>query len=110
MTGAGCVKTSDLSPAPKGTEIEHKSAADLEKEQMFSAAREYIKANSVAGMEVELKVLNQIENYALLEVTPINIETDIAQAVMEKVNGKWVCRDFGTALPGWEQRVPELFK
>jgi len=82
----------------------------LENEQMFSAAQSYIKRNSVEGMEIELKILKQIDNWTLLEVIPVNIETDNALIIMEKVEGDWLAREFGTILLGWEEKIPELFE
>ncbi len=84
--------------------------AQLEKEQMFEVATDYIKKYSVEDMEVELKVIKQLDKWALLEATPINIETDSVGVIIEKVDGIWVARDFGTILPDWEKKVPELFE
>ena len=82
----------------------------LEKEQMFEAATEYIKRYSAEGMEIELKIIKQLDKWALLKAIPITIETDNAGVVMEKVEGIWITRDFGTILPGWKEKVPELFE
>lgn len=87
-----------------------KDQAQLEKEQMFEAAREYIKKYSIEGAEFELRIIKQLDKWALLEAVPINFETDNVGVIMEKVEGKWVCRTFGTILPGWEEKVPELFE
>lgn len=84
--------------------------AEAEKEQMFEAARSYIKKYSVSGMEVELEIVKQLEKWALLEAVPITIETDNVLVVMEKVAGAWETRTFGTFLPGWKEKVPELFE
>jgi len=83
---------------------------DDQQEQMFAAAREYIKSYSVEGMEVDLSVIKQVDKWVMLEVVPINIETDTAVIILEKVGGKWEARDFGTYLPGWQEKVPELFE
>jgi len=94
--------------------IESKKQQQLgeeEKAQMFSAAREYIKGYSVKGLQVDLtivKVLN--DRWALLHGEPVNVETDSIGVVMEKVNGKWETKTFGTLLLEWKKKVPELFK
>lgn len=83
---------------------------EAEKAQMFTAAREYIKPDCAEGMEVDLKILKQLDSWVLLEIIPLNVETDNAAMVLEKVNGEWRPRDWGTILPGWRERVPELFE
>jgi hypothetical protein len=86
------------------------SEVQAEREQMFEAAREYIKPDAVEGMEVDLKILKQLDKWVLLEIIPLNVETDNAGMILEKVDGKWYPRDWGTILPGWRERVPELFE
>jgi hypothetical protein len=86
------------------------SDKDKEHEQMFSATREYIETVSVEGMEVDLEILKELDKWALLEATPITVETDKALVVLEKEGDLWTVRDFGTLLEGWEERLPELFK
>lgn len=76
---------------------------------MFLVAKEYIKKNSVAGFEFDLKVLKQLDKWALLEVIPINPPTDKAAVILEKVDNQWIPRAFGTIFPEWEKKAPELF-
>lgn len=90
--------------------FKEKDQAQLEKEQMFEAAREYIKKYSIEGAEFELRIIKQLDKWALLEAIPINFESDNVGVIMEKVEGKWICRTFGTILPGWKEKVPELFE
>lgn len=81
-----------------------------EKEQMFSAARELIMKYSVPDMEVELNLIKKVGNLALVEVIPLNTETDNVAVILEKVEGEWKARDFGTIFPEWEEKAPELFE
>lgn len=97
------------------TELEQKDKdlellEELQQEQMFASAREYIKQYSVEGMEVEFRIIKELENWALLEATPINVETDNVAVILEKIDGRWKTHTFGTILPGWKERVPELFE
>ena len=85
-------------------------ATEHEKEQMFEAARALIRKYWAEGMKVELKIIRKLDKWALLEAIPTTIKTDNAAVVMEKVGDKWVARDFGAILPGWKEKVPELFK
>ncbi|MFC1612706.1 DUF5665 domain-containing protein [Patescibacteria group bacterium] len=86
------------------------SVKKIEQEQMFESARAYIKKYSAEGMEVELSIINQVDKWAILQVVPVTIETDNASVIMEKVEGKWITREFGTFLsPEWMDKAPELF-
>lgn len=86
------------------------SLPNSEKEQMYLAAQSYIKANSVANLEFELKIIKIVNQWALLEAIPKDKATDNAGVIMEKVNNQWIPRAFGTIFPEWEKKVPELFK
>lgn len=91
----------------KKQELERSQA---EQNQLFSAAQNYIRKNSVVGFKFDLKVLKKLDKWALLEVIPINPPTDEAAIILEKVDSQWVARAFGTIFPEWEEKVPELFK
>ena len=81
--------------------------------QMLAAASNYVKANSVAGLTFDLKLLKQVNNYALLQVTPNGKwagQLDTVQVIVQKINGQWVGQNMGSSFPDEGQIVPELFK
>jgi hypothetical protein len=81
--------------------------------QMMAAARNYVKVHSAPGFTFELKLLKQVNNYALLGVEPTGKWAKLADpagVISQKIGGKWVPQDLGTDLVDWEERVPELFK
>ena len=82
-------------------------------QQMLAAARSFVKANSVPGITFDLKVIKQVNDYALLQVTPTGKwvdKTDPAGMILKKIEGKWTPMCLGTDLSDWEQKVPQLFK
>jgi len=107
ITG-GCIQKNTAEN--KSDDQSNYSFAHEEQEQMFATAREYIAQYSVPGMKVDLKIIKQLDKWALLNVVPLNVETDEAGMIMEKVDDKWEARAFGTIFPEWEKKIPELFK
>jgi|TARA_Y100000031_G_scaffold153457_1_gene198726 hypothetical protein len=94
----------------KSAEISKNDYVQTEQEKMFATAREYIAQYSTPGMKVDLKISRQLDKRVLLNVVPVNIETDEAGVIMEKVGNTWEGRAFGTIFPEWEEKVPDLFK
>lgn len=89
------------------------SSADSDYRQMLKAARTYVKANSVPGINFDLKVIKQVDNHALLEVIPKGKwakKVEPAGVILKKFGNKWVPQTLGTDLSDWERKVPELFK
>lgn len=84
--------------------------AVVERRSMFNSARKYVRANSVPDFEFDLWVVKQAENWVLIETVPKNLETEPVGVILEKVDDTWHPRDIGTILPGWEEKVPELFE
>lgn len=90
-----------------------KSSADSDYRQMLEAARKYVKANSAPGITFDLKLIKQVNNYALLEVIPQGKwakKVEPAGVILKKISNKWVPQTLGTDLSDWERKVPELFK
>ena len=88
------------------------SAGAAADNQMMAAARSYVEAHSVPGITFELKLLKQVDNYALLEATPQGKwanQAEPAGVILQKIGGTWVPQAMGTDLSTWESRVPELF-
>jgi len=81
-----------------------------DRKQLFNSAREFVKANSAKGMVFDLILTKKIDNWVKFEVIPENIETDSAQLFMEKTNGVWEGKAFGTSFEGLSETHPELFK
>jgi len=76
--------------------------------QLLTVTREYVRKNSVAGLIFDLHLQKQVDRWALVEVVPE--DTDRAAVILEKVDGQWIPRAFGTIFPEWEEKVPELFQ
>lgn len=97
LIGAGMARSSDTS----------------DYNQMMAAARNYVKAHSAPGIMFNLKLLKQVNNYALLEARPKGKwanQAEPAGVILQKIGGKWVPQTMGTDFSEWETRVPELFK
>jgi len=95
-----------------GTEAAN-SAGEADHQQMLAVARNYVKANSAPGITFDIKLVKQVEDYALLKVAPTGKwadQTDPAGVILQKIGGKWVPQTLGTDLSDWEQKVPELFR
>jgi len=89
------------------------SSADSDYRQMLEAARKYVKVNSVPGITFDLKLIKQVDNYALLEVIPKgkwSNKAEPAAVILKKIDNRWVPQTMGTDLSDWERKVPDLFK
>jgi hypothetical protein len=89
------------------------SSVDADYQQMLKAARNYVKANSVPGIIFDLKVIKQVNNYALLEAIPRGKwakQAEPAGVILKKIGNRWVPQTMGTDLSDWQRKVPELFK
>lgn len=80
-----------------------------EEKQLYQEARNYVKKNSDQDLEFEMDLKNIYQQYALLQVIPVNKEIDPAQIVLEKKNGVWQAQAFGTSFPDWYAKAPQLF-
>jgi hypothetical protein len=80
-----------------------------EQKQMYQAARDYVKKNSDPNLQFDLDLKKVVDQYAILQVIPLNQQIDPAQVIMQKENGKWVAQTLGTDFPDWQQKVPALF-
>ena len=81
-----------------------------EKKQLFETARSFVSSHSTQGMQFDLVFNWKKGSWIRFAIIPENIETDNAQLFMEKVDGKWVVRGFGTAFPDLYEQHPELFR
>lgn len=89
------------------------SPGDADYHPMMAAARNYVKAHSATGITFDLKIIKQVNNYALLEVIPTGQwanKVEPAGVILKKMGGKWVPQTMGTDFSDWEKKVPELFK
>ena len=80
---------------------------------VLAAARSFVKANSVPGITFDLKVIKQVDDYALLEVTPNGKwvgKAEPAAMILKKTEGKWTTMFMGTDITPWRQMVPDLFE
>ena len=90
-----------------------RSAGGTIDQQMLAAARSFVKANSVPGITFDLKVIKQVDDYALLEVTPNGKwvgKAEPAGMILKKTEGKWTTMFMGTDITPWRQMVPDLFE
>jgi len=93
------------------TNLEDQSVQELpisETEKILVVARKFVSANSATGVAFDLKIVNRIGNYALVQVIPRQ-PMEGAGVILEKINGQWQVQDMGTTFPDWEAKVPELF-
>ncbi len=90
-------------------EEEAQAQAQAERERIMQAARSYVERFPRADFEYDVEIVNQLDKWALVNIQPRNNETDPAGVILEKLDNTWYGRDFGTILPGWEEKVPELF-
>ena len=77
---------------------------------LFETARKRVVEGSVKGMQFDLVFNWKKGNWVHFDVIPENIETDIAQLFLEKVDNHWQVYGPGTAFPDLYEQHPELFK
>lgn len=78
--------------------------------ELISIAKRFVQNASEPGLEFDLIPVKNIGDWVIFEVLPKNAEVDPAKLFMQKTNGKWEGKAFGTAFPELEEMHPELFK
>lgn len=86
-----------------------KNQNPTEQQEIETIARDFVKANSVSGIEFTLVQKKVTESWVVYEVIPENVETDNALLFLQKLNGTWKGVALGTAFPELEESNPELF-
>lgn len=82
----------------------------LEWKDLFETARKRVVEGSVKGMQFDLVFNWKRENWVHFNVIPENVETDIAQLFLEKVDNRWKAYGPGTAFPDLYEQHPKLSK
>jgi hypothetical protein len=72
-------------------------------------ARQFIRDNSVEGMEFRLEDRGAVKNWISFSVVPLNVETDTATIYLSNENGDWAVRGFGTVPPFETSDYPKGF-
>ena len=81
-----------------------------ERVQLFEAARSYASTHAVPNMQFDLVIYKHEGDWIRFKLLPENVETDIADLYMEKVDGNWVGRSLGTGDPGLTDAPSDLFQ
>ena len=98
-------------PTPTVNTMSQNSLTKEEENQILSASKEMVMANTEKGYKYSLSIKKHVGDYTRVDVTPAEGEMlDPAQVILEKKNGVWTAITFGTSFPDLYEKVPELFR
>lgn len=77
--------------------------------EILDAAHKYVVANSAPGIKYNLRLAKKVDNWALVNLTPLRKDLDPALVILEKVQGKWIGKELTSDTSVLEE-YPELSK
>ena len=94
--------------SPQPTQPDQPETTEVE--VVAQAAIAYARANNPSLSELEILEVKLAVEWARVDLQPADRSTDMASALLKKVNGQWTVIDFGLVLPeNHPDAPPEVF-